>query len=181
MAQNENENKDITSKGLQLKDILLMNTVCQTCREDFTSHSFNMVCNTVEGGNIFYTKISNASKYDDTEGIVNHCTNYLNTINPKKWTWIMDFEGFGFRHTFGINTGIRLSKLINNFGRIHYLIIINTNPLVEQMVKLIKLTLNKEYHDCIKIIHPNDKLIYQILEDWKGLDNYKYTLHTLLM
>ena len=128
----------------------------------------------------FYTKISNASKYDDTEGIVNHCTNYLNTINPDKWSWIMDFDGFGLRHTLGINTGLRLSQLINKFGRLNYLIIINTNTFVEQMLSLIKFTLNKEYHGCIKIVHPNDAFIKKIREEWHCTDTSKTLLNALI-
>jgi len=174
------EDKDILSKGLQLKDLSLMHHICQTCTEDFTSHSFNKVCSTLEGGDIFYTKISNASKYDDTDGILAHCTNYLNTINPEKWTWIMDFDGFGLRHTLGLNTGLRLSKLINSFGRLKYLIFINTNTFVDQMFNLIKLTLNKEYHGCIRIIHTNDAFIKQIREEWTSLDNHKGLLLSLI-
>ena len=105
---------------IQLKDISIMNTICDTCKDDFTSHSFNLISNTQNAGHVFYTKISNASKYDDTEGIVKHCTNYLNFIKPQnKWSWIIDFNGFGLKHTLGINTGIQLSKLINNTGNLN--------------------------------------------------------------
>lgn len=172
--------KDILSKGLQIKDVSIMSIVCKTCMEDFSSHSFNRIGYTLEGGHIFYTKISNASKYDDTEGIVNHCSNYLNTINPDDWSWIMDFDGFGLRHTLGINTGLRLSHLINKFGRLRYLIVINTNTFVEQMLSLIKLTLNKEYHQCIKIVHPNDTFIKKIKNEWHCIDDTKTILNSLI-
>jgi len=166
--------------NIQIKDIGIMNKICPICLEDFTAHSFNLVCNTLEGGHIFYTKISNASRYDDTEGIVNHCTNYLKHINPDKWSWVMDFEGFGLKHTLGINTGIRLSKFINSFGKLQYLIVININPFVEQMLKLIKLTLNKEYHNCIHIIHKvNDPFLLKIKE-WQDLDHNKKQLLSLI-
>ena len=167
--------------SIQMKDIGLMNKICPICLEDFTAHSFSLICNTLEGGHIFYTKISNASRYDDTEGIVNHCTNYLKHVNPEKWSWVMDFEGFGIKHTLGINTGIRLSKLINSFGKLQNLIVININPFVEQMLKLIKLTLNKEYHDCIHIIHSknNDPFLLKI-KDWQALERDKNLLLSLI-
>jgi len=157
-------------QSLQVKDIVHMNEICAICKEDFTSHSFNHLSNTLEGGHIFYTKISNASKYDDTDGIVNHCTNYLNYIKPEKWCWIIDFDEFGLKHTLGLNTGIQLSRLINRFGRLKYLIVINTNGFVEQMLKMIKLTLNKEYHSSIRILHPNDNFSKEI-ETWTAYDN----------
>lgn len=165
---------------LQIKDIHLMNELCKPCSEDFTAHSFNLITTTLEGGPIFYTKISNASKYDDTEGIVNHCTNYLNYINPtEKWCWIIDFEDFGIKHTLGINTGIQLSKLINKIGKLKYLFVINTNGFVEQMLKMIKLTLNKEYHKCIVVLHKNDQLKEDVLHHWTVLDNTKEQFHAL--
>jgi hypothetical protein len=161
-----------TEQLIQLNDIGLMNIICPTCTEDFTAHSFNLICNTLEGGHIFYTKISNASQYDDSDGIVRHCTNYLNHINPEKWSWIMDFKTFGLKHTLGINTGIRLSKFINSFGKLENLFIININPFVEQMLKLIKLILDKKYHKCIHIIKPNDPITNEI-KLWQALDKDK--------
>jgi len=142
---------------LQIKDVALMKDLCQTCNEDYTAHSFNYISNTLEGGDLFYTKISNASKYDDTDGIVKHCTNYLDYKKPLKWSWVIDFSEFGLKHTLGINTGIKLSRLVNRIGRLNYFIAINTNTFVEQMLKIIKLTLNKEYHDCLRIIHTGDE------------------------
>jgi len=163
------------NQELQIKDISLMKNICSTCFKDFTSHSFNKVCDTLEGGHVFYTKISNGSKYDDTKGIIAHCTNYLNHIKPDKWSWIIDFEGFGIKHTLGMNTGIQLSKLINHYGKLNDLIIINSNSFVEQMLKMIKLILNKEYHKCIKFIH-NKKEYNTKLDDWKLYENIDNTI-----
>ena len=166
---------------LQLNDILLMKDICLICSKDFTAHSFNYICSSLEGGEIFYTKISNASKYDDTDGIVKHCTNYLNYKNPEKWSWIIDFDDFGLKHTLGLNTGIQLSKLINKFGRLNYLIVINTNTFVEQMMKMIKLTLNKEYHNCIRFIHRNDAFQREI-ENWiYNDDSSKNSIKKIMM
>jgi len=164
---------------LQLKDITLMKQLCLACNENFTAHSFNYVCDTLEVGQLFYTKISNASQYDDTDGIVKHCSNYLNYKNPAKWSWIIDFDEFGLKHTLGLNTGIQLSKLINRFGRLHQLIVINSNTFVDQMLKMIKLTLQKEYHNCIRIIHKND-VFSQEIESWRYLDENKNILTEII-
>ena len=180
MSINENEMKIIKGQNIQIKDILIIGEICDVCKEDFTSHSFNLVCNTLEGGHIFYTKISNSTKYHDTDGIVNHFTKYLDYIKPTKWSWIIDFEDFGIKHTLGINTGIRISRVVNSFGGLQHLLVINTNGFVEQMLKMIKLTLNKEYHNCIHILRPNDKLTRSILDDWKKLDEQHYLLADLL-
>jgi len=155
---------------MQIKDIALMKELCTICNEDFTAHSFNHICNTLEGGHIFYTKVANASKYDDTLGITNHFTNYLNYIKPEKWSWIVDCQDFGLRHTFGVKTGIQLALLFNRVGGIKHIIFTNTNTLLEQMLKLIKMTLQKEYHDCICIFKPNDAF-HREIEKWTYYDN----------
>ena len=163
---------------IQLKDITIMKDICQICMTDFTSHSFNYIGHTLEGGHIFYTKIANSSKYDDAEGITQHCTNYLNYINPDKWSWIIDFDEFSLRHTLGLNTGIQLSRLVNKFGRLNHIIALNTNTFVEQMLKIIKLTLRSEYHNCIRVLHPNDAFSKE-MEQWSGGANdlLKQLLH----
>jgi hypothetical protein len=160
---------------LQLKDIKLMKEICPVCTEDFTAHSFNLLCHTVEGGHIFYTKISNASQYDDTYGIAKHFNNYLNHIKPDKWTWIIDFDEFGLKHTLGLNTGIQLAKLVNHFGKLKYMIALNTNIFVEQMLKFVKITLNKEHHNCIQVLRPNDAFSQEI-KQWKSDDDILHTI-----
>ena len=168
------------NQELQIRDIAQMKTICLDCNQDFTCHSFNLVCHTLEGGAIFYTKITNASKYDDTDGIVKHCTNYLQFINPAKWTWIIDFEGFGLKHTLGMNTGIQLAKLVNKFGRLHQFIVINTNIFVEQMLNMIKLVLNKEYHDSLQILHSKYEFMQKFIE-WMPPDEASlHSLHLLV-
>ena len=57
---------------------------------------------------------------------------------------------------------------------------INTNPFVEQMLKMIKITLNKEYHKCIVVLRKNDKLKNNILNEWNYLDNNKKIITSVL-
>ena len=184
MQSQNMQSQNMHMLNMQVKDIGLMKQICLTCSEDFTAHSFNRVCNTLEGGHIFYTKISNASKYNDTAGIVAHCTNYLNYVQPDKWSWIIDFEDFGLKHTLGLNTGIQLSKLINKYGGLHELIVINTNVFVEQMLKMIKLTLDKEYHNCIKVLHnnaQNNADFQKKINEWTPTDAHGRTLLETLL
>ena len=164
---------------LKFNDMETMKHVCAICYADFTSHSFNYLCTTIEGGDIFYTKISTATRYDDTIGIVNHCKNYLNYHNPEKWSCIIDFKEFGLKHALCINTGIKLAQLINEFGRINHLIFINANIFLEKMLKIIKLTLAKKYHHCIHIVRPNYKFSNEV-ENWTYPDNNKELLTQII-
>jgi hypothetical protein len=154
------------SKSIQINDIQLMSKICQICYEDFTSHSFNYVCDTLEGGQIFYTQIASSSKYHDTAGIVAHCSNYLQHRNPQKWSWIIDFRDFGLTHMLGIKTGLKLTAVVNNFGRLHNLIVINSNTFVEQMFNFIKIVLDEKYHKAIQVI-PSAELYKKKVSEWR--------------
>lgn len=168
------------NRELQIRDVSLMKTICAQCNEDFTCHSFNFVGHTLEGGAIFYTKITNASNYDDTKGITEHCKNYLNYMNPVKWSWIIDFEGFSLKHTLGVNTGIQLAKLINTYGKLHQLIMINTNLFVDQMLTMIKFVLDKKYHQCIQTIHSRVNLLHKF-QEWLPINEQSlHSLHLLV-
>jgi hypothetical protein len=54
---------------------------CDICNQIPSSHSFEVVCHVPRIDNIkeiiFYTKVANAIRYDDTEGILNHYENLI--------------------------------------------------------------------------------------------------------
>ena len=98
----------------------------------------------------------------------------MSTIN--KFKNIGEEEIWDAENIYHLNTKIsRISKLINHYGKLDNLIIINSNTLVEQMLKMIKLILNKEYHKCIKIIH-NKKEYNTKLDDLKLNENVDNTI-----
>jgi hypothetical protein len=154
-----------------MKNQEIINSFCSTCKDDNAAHSFNLISQTLEGGHIFLTQIAVATKYSDTDGIVSHCTNFLNYTKPEKWTWIIDFNGFGIKHTLGLSTGIKLTKLVNTFGRLQHLIVINPNIFVEQMLKIIRLTLNDEFQDRIYILPSRDDDFFKNkMSKWTHID-----------
>ena len=69
----------------------------------------------------------------------------------------------------GIKTGIQLSKLVNTFGCLHQFIAINSNIFVEQMLNIIKLVLNKEFHDSMQILHSKYEFMQKFIE-WMPTD-----------
>ena len=113
--------------------------------------------------------------YKKTPSYLERVTNYLQYITPKKWCWIIDLEGFGLKHMSGLNTCIQLSKLINTFGKLHNLIIINSNVFVEQMINMVILFLQKEFHKCICCINSEQEYIKKIKE-WVPMHEADYTL-----
>lgn len=117
-----------------------MENICKYCYKNPRSHSFSLISNYDFDGNngkLFYTKISDAELYDDTEGIINHYENYLNFINPQNWIWIIDFEDIELKHTLQINTTIKLSRLIKKY-KVNNVIVINENIFLYGLLKIAK-------------------------------------------
>lgn len=126
-----------------------MDLICKDCSIDFLSHSFNILDSyknkNDETIHLFYTRISDAKKYDDTKSIINHYTNLLNHINPKKWIWVVDFAKFELKHYLNMKTPIELAKLLDNYGRIYNVIVINQNKFVGLIINLIQKFVNIKY------------------------------------
>jgi hypothetical protein len=132
-----------------------MEYICKDCFENSKSHSFNLLTKYNLNNHLFYTKIADAEKYNDSDGIINHYKNYLNYINPEKWTWIVDFDNFELKHYFEIKTTIRLANLIKEFGKIDKIIIINSNSFVKLLLKITSNIINNMCE--IIIFSKNDK------------------------
>ena len=149
-----------------------MEHICKTCYENPGSHSFTILSNilsNIESQNIdiFYTKISNAKKYNDSDGIIDHYTNYLNFINPDSWIWIIDFEGFEMKHYLERKTTNRIANLIKSYGKLNQIIIINSNSFVKLLINITKPILSDLKHKLF-IFSKNDK---------EKLKNHLYNLN----
>lgn len=86
--------------------------MCLICNEDPTSHSFMYIGQTPEGSNIFYTCPANATKYWDTDGILDHYNEVLDGNGGKPWVWLFDGQEFGFVHSTQISTAIGLIHIL---------------------------------------------------------------------
>jgi hypothetical protein len=145
---------------------------CKICKELPNAHSFELVCygrdirekdEDKKKVSVFYTRVANAIRYDDSNGIIEHYTNLLKLENPKKWIWIFDCNGFGLRHSIQIKTAIRIAKLINNFGNVHRILVINSNFFINTLFHGITAFLNNEIISNTIMINSDEKTKY-ILE-----------------
>ena len=129
--------------------------VCKICEEDPTSHSFKIVgmCNNIT---YYYTCPAEASKYYDTQGIINHYDMLLelNKSNKNKWAWIFDCKGFNTKHLLEINVGIDLAKLITNkySDSLEKILIINKNIYINTIIGLIYPFLNATIKNKITVL-----------------------------
>jgi hypothetical protein len=65
------------------------------------------------GVSYYYTCPAQASKYNDTAGILIHYDHILEQQGEHPWVWTIDCVGFSLKHAVEIQTAIGLSKLIS--------------------------------------------------------------------
>jgi hypothetical protein len=137
---------------------------CDVCHQIPSSHSFEVVCHVPRIDNIkeiiFYTKVANAIKYDDTEGILNHYENLLRLENPDQWIWIFDCDHFGLKHSLELKTAKRIANLISNFGKVKKILVINSNTFINFVYRAIKGFLDREITKNIIMIKSDQKTKY---------------------
>jgi len=121
-----------------------MENICKICYNSPGSHSFSLICKTLDDEYIFYTKFANAKLYDDTKGILNHVQTYLSYINPDKWIWIVDCVGFEFKHSLEIQTAYGLINIIKTFGKLKYMFITNSNMFFDTMFSIVKVIIGDD-------------------------------------
>lgn len=135
-----------------MSDMLDSCCICKICEEDPTSHSFKIV-GTYNNIIYYYTCPAEATKYYDTEGIVNHYDLLLSS-NKNKWAWIFDCKGFSSKHLLEIKVGIELAKLITSkhSDRLEKIVIINKNIYINTIIALIYPFLNTTIQNKITIL-----------------------------
>jgi hypothetical protein len=116
------------------------------------SHIHLIVCEINDKEYIFYTKISDSILYNDTDGILKHYENMLNYVEPKSWIWIVNCDSYSLKHSLEIKTTIGLAKLINRFGRVKKILVINTNSFINGVYSIINKFLSNETKNKIVFI-----------------------------
>ena len=105
-----------------------MEQICEICVKEPGAHSFTYLCKTNKVNTfeyVFYTCIGDSKRYNDSDGIITHYTNCLNLMNPDKWIWIFNCDGFGMKHYAEIHTITKLAKLIRDYGKVEAIYLVN--------------------------------------------------------
>ena len=142
--------------------------ICDICEQEPGAHSFTYLCRTTKTNiyeYVFYTCIGDSKRYNDQEGIINHYSNCLKTMNPDKWIWIFNCDGFGLKHYAEINTTKKLAHLIKTFGKVEAIYLVNAPGLLDLVLKAIKPILDAETFGKIKVISPEETLSLMNLEN----------------
>lgn len=136
-----------------------MDKICMTCYKDPTAHSFMFVCktNNTLDEHIYYTKVSTAKNYNDKEGIIDHYKNLLHIMNPESWIWIFDCKDFEAKHYLEVGLGKQLIKLIEKFGKIKQILIVNHNTFFHTMFKLLKPFISSDVKNKIIFVNTTNK------------------------
>ena len=115
-----------------------MDSICKLCNFNPNIHSFNHILKYDSNSYMFYTKITEAKDDEDENALIAHYENYLEFINPDKWIWIINFNGFTFKHLMKVNLTIKLGHLIQKYQNLEKIIIINSNFIVTKLMLTLK-------------------------------------------
>ena len=164
------------------KNTTVIQFICQTCYQEPGSHSFHLCCETKNINElVFYTKVADAKKYNDTNGILEHYKNTFDYYNPESWIWIFDCKDYGLKHSFEVRTAIGLAKIISEYGRIKKILVINSNKFINGVYEIVKLFLDEETNNKIKFIKKEEREKYIQELDNLNLKEEDYNLCVSLL
>jgi len=111
--------------------------------------------------NLFYSCPAKATKYFESQGVIDHFRQYLEKNNHHPWAYILDCEGFTLSHATQIHTLMALADMIQNkYGKsLKKAWIINSSWPIKIILNAIWAVLSD---DLKMIIETSDKTVEQI-------------------
>lgn len=131
------------------------NSFCDICKVEPGAHSFTYLFRTKRKDiyeYVFYTCVGDARRYGDADNVVKHYENCLNLMNPDSWIWIFNCDGFTMRHYTEFSTIKKLTKAVNDYGKVRDVYLVNSTGFMDLVFKIIKPILDNETFKKIKII-----------------------------
>ncbi len=132
-----------------------MSHVCNICENEPDSHSFTYLYRTQNKNcyeYVFYTCVG--KKYKDTSNIISHYRNTLTKMNPDKWIWVFNCDGFTFRHYTEIKLIINIAELIKSYGKVEAIYLVNTPGLLSLVLNIVKPILGDAIYHKIESLNP---------------------------
>lgn len=125
--------------------------MCQICINEPGSHSFYLL-KSENNVNTYYTCPSKATKYWDTEGIIDHYDGVLTANGETPWIWIFDSTDFGFVHSMQIGVALGILNLLKDkYGKyLQEIQIINPTPYIKTLYSIIYPFLTNEIINTIR-------------------------------
>lgn len=117
--------------------------MCKICDSDPKAHSFFKIA-TERNTQIFYSCPAEATRYWDTDGIVNHCNEKLAEKGDADWIYTFDGKGFGLKHALEIGAALGLLGVLKNHeDTLKEIRMINTSLHVKTMMKTVQPFISK--------------------------------------
>ena len=111
--------------------------MCQLCDNDPSSHSFFKM-GRQGGANLYYTCPGDATNHE-TDGVLSHYREVLETNAGEKWIFVFDAKGFTFYHSTRIASARGLLTIFKEYGdKLQEVRIINANQFVKTMFATIQ-------------------------------------------
>ena len=125
--------------------------MCQICFDEPGSHSFYLL-KTEENVNVYYTCPAEATKYWDTQGILQHYEEVLTLNGQNPWVWIFDSQDFGINHSMQINVALGIVRMLKaKYGQyLQEIRIVNPTIYIRTFYAVLEPFLSKELIEMIK-------------------------------
>ena len=111
----------------------------------------------------YYTKPSSINKYNTPEEVLKDYNDILDHLDGKKWSWIIDGDGFEILDSLDMKSGMGISKLLTGSHGEHLqsIRIINPTWSIRAIIKMVMPFLQENTR---KKIHILTDRVYSILE-----------------
>jgi hypothetical protein len=139
-----------------------MHAICPTCAADPTAHSFKKVADK-QGVVLFYAHPSKAKRYDDHDGTIQHVDRMLASIGSRKWSCVLDGDGFDLKLAKQLDLGHALFKLFleKYVGTVQHIHIINPTWHLNSVVALAKTMLAPEVFAKIQVLDDRKRSVME--------------------
>lgn len=141
-----------------------MEKICPTCAADPTSHSFKKISEK-NGVVLFYAHPGRAKLYQDSDGIYAHVDRALAALNGRKWSCIIDGDGFEMKHAAEVSLGRMLIELFMKkyAATAQDIRIINPSWHMEGLIKIGEMALKPEQLQKIKLMDDRKRSVLEFL------------------
>lgn len=127
---------------------------CPVCKHTPESHSLKRVRET-EDCVYFYTCPAQATRYNDTEGILTHYRGVLTEIPVgKEWVWVFDAQGFTMAHAMEFTLATKMATMITQeFGdTLRQIYIIHPTSFIHITINVIWPFLSQRLRNIIRLV-----------------------------
>ena len=139
-----------------------MEKIWSACATDPHTHSFKKVADK-QGVVLFFSQPAKAKRFNDHEGFIQHVDRALAAIGSRKWSCVLDGDGFDLSHAKEVGIGralfeLFLKKYAATLQNIH---VINPTWHLDGILALAKATMAPEMFSKIQVMDDRKRSVME--------------------